>query len=410
MKKLLSVLVTLMVVLASCATHDHHHHGHHHHHDHDHHHGAGDGRLFVATANGDLWLLDAHDGDLIAKFHDAVPEGSITLYASFTGEFGYVINRAAHTVAAVHSGQALVEHDGHEDLVFIEPRILGTFTGGLLPTHFNNTLGRAAFFNDQSGDLTVVDESILVEQGLAAAASITPSRVDHGAMILLSDGMLVGYLNHATVERMDYQGNVVQVFENAPRLHGQARIGRTSAFGLANGVMIIEQSGRNFSAFTIPNPSGTPDNVRVGTLVAHPLHDFFVGNFGQGVALIRPTTRSIEPFNLPTIPWRFAFDRTGKYVAVLGRDGILYALEVEDDGFHIHSQVQVVPPHNPNAPAGTPIPSLTMGNGIAFVSNPADNTILEVHLHDGDIEAVHRLDTNSPITGLVLLVTDGIIH
>ena len=426
MKKIL-LLAGLVFAFSACATdrdyhdHDHHHghdghghdhHGHDHHdHHHDHQHGMADGRLLVATADGTLWLFDAHDGDEIAHFDNVLSEGSIAVYGNFTGELGYAINRNTHQVAIIHSGQKLEEHDGHEDLVFIDPSVLGIFTEGLRPTHFNTTLGRSAIYNDQSGNLTIFDETTLMSQGIAASASFAGAEVDHGAMVLLHDRMLVGYLNQARVDVMDYEGNVSQVIENAPRLHGQARIGRHSIFGLSTGVMVIEQRGSNFEATTIPNPAGSPENARVGTVYGHPVRDFFVGNFGQGLALIDPVAKTFTPFDLPTMPWRFGFDRSGEYIVVLGRDGILYALEIEDDGdLHIHSQVQVVEPHNPDAPAGSAIPVLVLGSKIAYVSNPAARTILEVHLHDGDIEAEFVVPAAASITGMVLLVTDGIVH
>ena len=141
--------------LAACATTaDHDHHDHHD----DHGHGGEGGRLLAVASDGTIAVLDAGDGDVEALFPQQLPEGSPAAYAGPSGEFGYVIQRDASVVAIVDSGQILKEHDGHEDLEFGEISIVEEIRAGALPTHFTTMVGRVGFYNDESGDITILDE------------------------------------------------------------------------------------------------------------------------------------------------------------------------------------------------------------------------------------------------------------
>lgn len=401
MKTLLrtSIGALALMILASCATtmagHEHHEHG------------TGDGRLVVSQANGDLTVLEAADGDVVKSFGAAVPDGGGTVYSNAQGTIAYVLNRSANTVVALHSGQHLAEHEGHEDLKLEAPALLGTYTKGLLPTHFNTLEGRSVVYNDGSGNLTVIDEAHIEHGGLDQVSTLAPATADHGAMILLPEGMLVGTLKNPDVVFMDYAGKVKKSFSGAVSLHGQSRLGRYSAFGLATGVMVFTQTGSELKATVVPNPAGTPEKARVSTLKSHPVRDYFLGNLGDGLARIDPAQLQITPVALPTTPWKFGFDRSGQYIVVLGTNGSLIILGAET--WKTLATLPLVPARNPDAPTGTPVPALALGSKHAFVSNPVDNTIAVVDLEDGKVDRRYTL-TGSPIVSFDLLVTDGVVH
>ncbi|TVQ20641.1 MAG: hypothetical protein EA382_14700 [Spirochaetaceae bacterium] len=411
----LLVVATAAIALGACATradhhdhdhgHDHHHEGHDHGHDHDHHGHGTDGRLLVVTDHGTIAVLDAHDGDVEAIFAHALPDGALAAYAGPSGEFGYVVHRDASIVVVVDSGQILEEHDGHEDLEFGPIGLIGEIRVGSLPTHFTTMAGRVGFYNDESGDITILDEGALRSE---IVPRLVPARADHGAPILLSDRMIVGYVGETFVEIMDYTGTVLQTIPNVSRAHGQARVGRFSAIGALEGVLVVTQTGSSFDARMVANPSGTPEGVRTGTLAAHPRLPHFVGNLGQGLVKVDPAAHTSVAVALPAAPWRFGIDRSGHYVVVLGQDGVVYVLDSES--FDLVGSVAAVAARDPDAPRGTPIPSLTLGRRIAFVSDPATNHIYEIHLDDVEIEAEFHVELDGTITAIALMVTDGIIH
>lgn len=400
-RKVVSVafVVAVALALAACtSTADHDHHD-------DHAHGAEGGRLLAVAADGSIAVLEAADGAVHALYPQQLPEGTPAAYAGPSGEFGYVVQRDASIVAVVDSGQILEEHDGHEDLEFGEVSIRGEIRSGALPTHFTTMVGRVGFYNDESGDITILDEGT-IRSGLEY--SLTPTRIDHGAPILLSDVMIVGYIDNPAVEIMDYEGTVIQEIPNVTRAHGQARVGRFSAIGAVEGVLVITQSGRRFDARMVPNPPGTPEDVRTGTLAAHPRLAHFVGNLGEGLVKIDPQAHTSTPFALPAAPWRFRIDRSGNYIVVLGQDGVVYVLD--SDSFAVLGEVAAVDARDPDAPRGTPNPALTVGSGIAYLSDPATNRILEIHLDEAEIAAELPVPFDATLTSIALMVTDGVIH
>lgn len=406
--RLSAILIALTaLIISGCATGHDHDHDHHHGHSHDHHHGDTDGRLLIGLNNGSLLIADAHDGDILKEFHAALPAGAISVYSNASGEFGYAINRDESVTVVVDSGQKLVEHDGHEDLVFDHIEILGSIEGSLRPTHFTTTFGKSGIYNDGSGDITIIDEQQL-RRDFQSALSLVPSREDHGAPVLLHDRLLVGYVNENSIDMLDYEGNILQQFPGISRAHGQARVGRFTAFGAVEGVMIITQQGPDFSAHMVPNPEGTAEGVRTGTVLAHPALPHFIGNLGSNLVVVDPQELHSRTVELPAAQWRFNIDRSGHYLAVLGQDGVLYTLDAES--LELIGSVQVTEARDPEAAAGTPVPSLTLGRGTAFVSRPSDNSIIEVDLKHSRIERSVQLDSAAAITGITLMTTDGIIH
>ena len=404
----LVAVAAFMAALAACTTvggHDDHDraHGHSHAHDHDPH--GEEGRLLIATSSGTLAVLDAHDGDLEAMFVHALPEGIVVVYSGPSGELGYAVNRAASTVAVVDSGQILVEHDGHEDLHFGDIGILGYVREGLRPSHFSTTFGRVGIYNDESGDITVFDEHRLRDD---FGWALVPARVDHGAPVLLRDRLIVGYVRETFLEITDYDGVVLQTLDGIERAHGQARIGRYSAFGAVGGVYVVTQTGDHFAGRLIPDPPGTPADVRTGTLRAHPRLPYFVGNLGEGIVAVDPESMTSRRYALPAAPWRFDIDRSGHYVVVLGQDGVVYVLD--SDTFAVEASIAAVAPRDPDAPSDTPIPALTLGRRVAYVSDPANNHILVIDLDHGEIEDERPVEIDGTITSIAAMITDGVVH
>lgn len=384
------------LALGSCASLDRHDHDH----EHEHEHGYA-GRLLISTVDGTLIVAEAEGGSTLATFPQAAG-GRAAVYASWTGEFGFALNRDSGSVAIVDSGQALIEHDGHDDLKLGPAAVLFNARVGDKPTHFYSGSGRTGVYNDGSGDIVVWKDDALRR---GAAYISVPAKVDHGAPVILEDRMVVGYLAQKDVEILDDKGAVLGTVPGGSRLHGEARFGRFIAFGLVEGVLLVTQEASGFRGRVIPNPAGSPQGARVSTLVANPALPFFVGNFGQGLARIDPVAGAILPVALPANPWRFGIDRGGSYIVALGQDGVLY---VFDRDFKPLYEIKLTAPRDPNAAATVPTPRLALGTGIAYVLEPGTNEILEIHLDHGELETRYRFE--GTLWDLALMKTDGIEH
>ena len=368
------------------------------------HEGAG-GRLLVATSRGTIAVLDAHDGDVEAIFARALSGGSLAAHAGPSGEFGYVVHRDASIVVVVDSGQILEEHDGHEDLELGPISILGQVRAGKRPSHFTTMAGRVGFYNEESGDVTILEEARLRS---GASYRLIPALVGRGAPVLLSDRLIIGYADESFAEVIGYDGYVQQSIPDVRGAQGAARVGRFSAIGTVDGVLIVTQTGDRFDAETVPNPPGTPNGARTGTIAAHPRLPHFVGDLGQGLVTVDPQTLTSVAHQLPAAPWHFGIDRSGHYVVVLGQDGLVYVLDSES--FEILGSVEAVSARDTDAARGTPAPALTLGRRVAYVSDPSANRILEIHLDEVEIEGEFRLDLDGTVTSIALMVTDGVVH
>jgi hypothetical protein len=397
------------VALRDDSNHEHNDEDDHENHDHPgntpHQHEDAGGRLLVATSRGTIAVLDAHDGDVEAVFAQALPAGALAAYAGPSGEFGYVVHRDASVVVVVDSGQILEAHDGHEDLTFGPVSILGEVRAGVKPSRFTTMPGRVGVYNDVSGTITILEEDALRS---GVSYRIVPAVVGQGAPVLLSHRLIVGYSGESFAEILSYAGNVLQSILNVRGAHGQARVGRYSAIGTADGMLIVTQSGDRFDAERVPNPPGTLDGARTGTIAAHPRLPHFVGDLGQGLVAVDPQSHTSVAHGLPVPPWRFGIDLSGHYVVVLGQDGLVYVLD--SDTFEMLGSVEVIPPRDPDAVRGTPVPGLTLGRRIAYVSDPSANRILQIHLNHVEITSEFRLDLDGTVTSIALMVTDGTVH
>jgi hypothetical protein len=93
---------------------------------------------------------------------------------------------------------------------------------------------------------------------------------------------------------------------------------------------------------------------------------------------------------------------------VLGQNGVVYVLDSES--FETLGSFSATAPRDPDAPRGTPIPSLTLGRGIAYLSDPSNNHVYEIHLDESEIEAEFHVELEGTVTAIALMVTDGVIH
>ncbi|MCS7057951.1 MAG: hypothetical protein NZ849_02000 [Meiothermus sp.] len=355
------------------------------------------GRLVVADGKtGLLQVIDLEKGEVVGRF--TVP-GPASVYTAPGGQYAFAVHREQNRVSVVYSGLGLEDHGDHKDLVLQTPYIWATLNTGPKPTHLKSHGDRIAIYNDGDGTVALFDARKL---GLVADFSeISTGAPDHGAPVPLAQVVLVGSLNRGVVEVYTYGGRKVTQFEGCPRLHGQAVLGNTVAYGCADGVLLVEQRGSGFAARKLANPASAPQGARVGTLVAHPKYPFFIGNFGQGLVRV-DSTLSVYP--LPARPVRFGFDQGGRLV-VLTADGHLHTLEPATG--KVLRSLKVAEPITATG-EGAVRPSMALGDGVAYVALPEKGEVLEIEL-DG-MELKRRLNVGGTPGSLAWLWVKGVRH
>jgi len=386
--------------------HDHDHadeHDHDHHHDHSHAHAAVDGtagvRLLLGVANEPrVVVVSAVDGRELASF--GTPAAGTVQQLADT-QFAAVVHGAANRVTFLHSGLTAVDHGDHADLVEGQPYVLATVNTGQRPAHLASYGDDVVIFNDGDGSVAWFDARLF-------GASINYDQVqgpapDHGAAVPFAGHVAVGLITPGTMHVFDRGGVQRATFEGCERLHGQGLLHDRAVFGCVNGVLVVRQgAGGVFQARLLPNPAGSPEGARVGTLVTRGATDFLVGNFGEGFAVIDPVALTLNTYEAPGTQVGGVFFAGGTSFARLGSDGYVRTYDAAG------TELGAVSVTNPVQSGGTN-PAITALGDLAFVTDPAQRQVMLVDLSTATVVGHLHLDV-VPAGVALLAIPGAVLH
>lgn len=359
-------------------------------------------RLFVADAQtGTVSVLDAVEGRVIASF--STPSTNPGVVASPGGRWVYVINTAANKVTIIDTGMRREDHGDHQDLVLGPAFVRGTVTTGRRPIDTWAQHGMATVHNDDDGTLAVFDEDRLETE--LTYTEIRGAGTGHNNAVVLDGVVLLSLAAKGEVTAYRMNGTAIQTFEGCMGTHGWATRGANmAAAGCADGVMIFTRMANGVQARKIGEPAGSPETARVGTIVAHENAPFFVGNFGQGLAIIRPDADVLQPVPLPSAPVRFWFDVTGTRIVVLTRDGVVRLLDAAS-GTQL-GQVPAVTAMQTGEGA-PPTAQMALAGEMAYVTDPQAGTLVEVDL--ARMSVTRRLALGGAPRGIAAVRMTGVM-
>jgi hypothetical protein len=170
--------------------------------------------------------------------------------------------------------------------------------------------------------------------------------------------------------------------------HGHAAAGATHVFGCAEGegggLLVLSQAKGKLAARKL----AYPDNRRSSTIKARAGARFMVANYGSSSpydALLRvdPAAKALSASDVMPVPGgqstcQFELSANGKRLANLTADGKLRVYEIS--GWKELASFDAVPAFDCAYGAKTPVPSLAVVGGSAFVSDPSHGRIREYHL------------------------------
>jgi DNA-binding beta-propeller fold protein YncE len=335
------------------------------------------GRLVVGDAKaGLIQVIDLEKGQAVGSFSSPGPSN---IYSAPGGQYAMAIHREQNRVSVVYGGLGLEDHGDHKHLVLANPYIWSTLTTGPKPTHFTANGDTIAIFNDGDGSIALIDAQKL---GLRPEVTeIATGAADHGAPMPMGEFVLSGSLNKGTVE-VFRGGKKQEDLAGCPQLHGQAVLGNVVAYGCDDGVLLIEK-GATFTARKLSEPAGMAQ-ARVGTVISHAKHPFFIGNFGKGLVRI---DNALTLYPLPEAPVRFTFDASGGLV-VLTADGTLHTLEATTGKVLKSLKVTEAAPTG----EGAVRPALVVANTKAYVTRPASGELVEIDLATMSVERTFKVE------------------
>ncbi|MBF4483606.1 hypothetical protein [Flavobacterium sp. CSZ] len=318
-----------------------------------------------------------------------------SLYTTESGRYAGLVHRADNTVETFDSG--FESHGDHVDVDGI-PKF-GTLTGQApLPTHFKSKIGELLTFNDGDGTLSVAKESEINTAGAKFKVINAGLLAHHGAMatflngtyaITQKDNSVAGTLPEK-VKIIDNTGKTLFESTIATKgIHGNASDGTYAVFGSANGVLVVESSGKQ-KLIALPEDFGS---AWFGTILETKAKGKFIGyTAAKGAYLIDVTSGTIKPILQSTSIMQCKVSYNTSKLGILLFSGEfklfnLTSLQVEKEG-------KVIPETASDAASK---PQIQLTENFAYITSPSTGELLQLNLSNMKIEKKIKV-SNTPYT------------
>ena len=379
------------------------------HHD-DHGHGAMghdeaialEGRLLIGDGEGSgLSVIDLESGAVHQNEFDLGSRAG-RIYPTASGRFAIAVSSDANAVHVFDGGIYLEEHGDHFDLVETEISKLDLDLSGDRPVHLYVSDEWAAIFYDGSGEVVLLNEHELEEEGSGHTPPSFNAAPQHGAAVPLEDDLFAVSIQHPNYAQdpteyrrpvgagiRDLDGNVLYTGEAAcPDLHGDAGNGHLAVFGCTGGVLAIEAHDGHYEDWFIAVPAGSPDDLRITTLWGYHGLDHFVAKAETGLYLVEAEDGEMEQFIASTdsaSPVQVAFSYDGELLIVVMSDGEVRLYDAHDADLMASTSAVLSDDIDPGFWTR---PHVATAPGHIFITNSAAGEVIA--LDDHDLEEVNH--------------------
>ncbi len=356
------------------------------------------GRLLIGDGErGALSVIDLESGEVAQDRFDLV-ERAGRIYPTKSGRFAIAVSSDANTAHLLDGGIFLEAHGDHHDLVEVPAQRLGVDLEGDRPVHLYVGGEWAAIFYDGSGDVVLVNEHELEEQG----AAYVPVRFNvgphHGAAVPLEHDLVATTIKHPDfpanpdarrpigAEIRDMDGNVLYRAEGCPDLHGDAGNGHLAAFGCTGGVLVLEAHDGEYGDVFVAPPEGSPEDFRLTSVWGYPgLDHFFALGSAVGLYLVEPEEGAMEqliPATEELRPIQVAFSHDGEALLVVMSDGELRMYDAHDADLLASNSGFLTSPVETGFWAR---PHLASASGAIFITDSVGGKVLQLDTHDLEV-------------------------
>ena len=225
------------------------------------------GKLLIGDGEtGAMSIIELDHGHVE---QDAFDMGSRAgrIYATKGGRFAIAVSTDANMVHVIDGGTYLEPHGDHFDLVNREAGPIGLDLSGDRPVHLYVGDEWAGVFYDGSGDVALINEHELEEEGASYQPVVLNTGPHHGAAVPLAHDLFAITPQHpdfasnpeqyrlpTTVDIRDLSGNILYSAGDCPSLHGDAGNGHIAVFGCVGGVLAVEADHGHFHHSTSFRP------------------------------------------------------------------------------------------------------------------------------------------------------------
>ena len=360
------------------------------------------GRLLIGDGEiGAMSVIDLETGE-VSQGRFNLQERAGRIYATRSGRFAIAVSSDADTAHLFDGGVFMQGHGDHFDLVEVPAQQLGIDLVGDRPVHLYVGGGWAAIFYDGSGDVVLINEHELEEQGHSYVPVKFNVGPHHGAAVPLEDDLVATTIKHPDfpanpdarrpigAEIRDLDGNILYSAEaGCPDLHGDAGNGHQAVFGCTGGALVVEAHDGEYSHVFVPAPAGSPEDFRLTSVWGYPgLDHFFALGSAVGLYVVDPEEGAMEQF-IPASeelrPIQVAFSHDGETLLVVMSDGELRMYDAHDLDMLASASGFLTTPVETGFWAR---PHVTTAPGAVFVTDSVGDQVFQ--LDDHDLEVVQQ--------------------
>ncbi len=314
----------------------------------------------------------------------------------------------------IDSGVSVTGHGDHSDVDVKAPRMTGVSITGAKPSHVNMDSERVAVFFDGDGQASVVSgESLL--SGKAKPSTIKAAAPHHGLAAPLGAFTAVS-IPHPTdakelpvgIDLRDRSGKSVAKSTDCPRMHGEARSGETSAFGCADGLLLLRMTRTGGAFEKIPYGAALPAERMVRNLEGGKAAKSFLGDFGaDGMVLLDPVAKAFTFIQLPSRRMAFTRDSVvGDFGYAITEDGQLHKINALTG--KIDASLAVTDRYSMEGGSAVPRPRLSASGDRVVVTDPAK---AQVHVIDSArMQITHKVAVPGAPFDVVVVGAAGESH
>jgi len=340
--------------------------------------GSTEGRVAIAYEGG-VVVLDGETLEEIAEFDS---EEFIRL-----NDFG-----DGRTISVTTS-------EGFQLLDTAEPALTDLVFEAEAAGHVVPHAGSTVLFDDGTGTTTIVDTDAFADgyDALPESTTYVADAPHHGVSILLEDGVLLttvgddtGRTGAVALHAHDDHWDVEASSDECPGIHGEGTAADEAVvFGCQDGALLFHDE--EFVKFTAPDEYGRMGNAYVSETSAIAVGDYNDDPDAEGyllnaVTLIDTAAQTFEVIDLPDevqYTWRDIARGPGDLAYILSSDGRIHVLDPETG--ELTDAFPVIEAWEGPAEWQHPHPAIKVNGDIAYVTEPAANSVHAVDLTTGEI-------------------------
>lgn len=344
-------------------------------------------RVAVAYEGGILVL----DGETLETVADFESEPFTRLNAAGDGR---------HVMVTMSEGfQVLDTAAGTTD----EPELTDTVFEADTPGHVVRHADKTVLYADGTSDTTIFETADLASaDGLPEVETIPGVEAHHGVSVVLEDGTFLTTVGNADgrngIVAKDAEGAEIASSDQCPGVHGEGTAkDEAVVFGCENGALIYHD-GEITKVDAPDQPYGRMGNAYVSETSPIIVGDYkndvdAEGYLLSAVTLIDTEAKTLEVVDLPAgVEYTFRDIVRGPedLAYILSSDGAIHVLDPETG--EITDSFPVVEAWEGPAEWQDAHPAIVVAGNIAYVTEPASNSVHAVDLTTGEVLASTELD------------------